>query len=122
MAFMPSVQTWAAHRALAGRNIDVGRVVIGLNRVELDNVHVYQPGVALALPAAEIDLPLLSAAGKKVFIQILVAKGWTLDLTAPGRKPKTAQAAAAPAVATAAAFQGIFQKLHLPVDLVVDSV
>ena len=122
MAFSPSVQTWAVHRALAGRNIEVGRVAVGLHRVELDNVHVNQPGVALSLPAAEIDLPLLSAAGKKVSIQKLVAKGWTIDLTAPGRKQKPAQAAAAPAVATVAAFQGIFQKLHLPVDLTVDSV
>ncbi|HEV8073389.1 MAG TPA: hypothetical protein VGP21_04585 [Opitutaceae bacterium] len=122
IAFLPSVQTWAAHRALAGRNIDVGRVAIGLNRVELDNVHVNQPGVALTLPGAEVDLSLLSAAGKKVSIQKLVAKGWTLDLTAPGGKSKSAQTAAAPAIATTAAFQGIFQKLHLPVDLTVDSV
>jgi hypothetical protein len=122
LAFMPSVQTWAAHRALAGRNIEVGRVAVGLHRVELDNVQVNQPGVALTLPGAEVDLSLLSAAGKKVSIQKLVAKGWTLDLTAPGAKSKPAQAAAAPAVATAAAFQGIFQKLHLPVDLSVDSV
>ena len=121
-AFMPSVQTWAAHRALAGCNIDVGRVAVGLNRLELDNVQVNQPGVALTLPAAEVDLPLLSAVSKKVSIQKLVAKGWTLDLTAPGGKSKSAQTAAAPAVATAAAFQGIFQQLHLPVDLVVDSV
>jgi hypothetical protein len=122
MAFSPSVQTWAARQALAGRNIEVGRVAVGLNRVELDNVLVNQPGVALTLPSAEVDLPLLSAAGKKVSIQKLVAKGWTLDLTAPGGKAKSAQATAAPAVATAAAFQGIFQQLHLPVDLVVDSV
>jgi hypothetical protein len=122
IAFSPSVQTWVAHRALAGRNIEVGRVAIGLHRVELDNVQVNQPGMALSLPAAEIDLPLLSAAGKKVSILKLVAKGWTLDLTAPGGKSKSVQTTAAPAVATAAAFQGIFQKLHLPVDLTVDSV
>jgi hypothetical protein len=122
LAFMPSVQTWAAHRALAGRNIDVGRVSVGLNRVEVDNVQVNQPGVALTLPSAGVDVSLLSAVGKKVFVRKLVAKDWMLDLTAPGGKAKPAQTVAAPAVATAAAFQGIFQKLHLPVDLVVDSV
>src|SRR5277367_2063031 len=122
IAFVPSVQTWAAHRALAGRNIDVGRISVGLNRVEVDNVQVNQPGLALTLPSAEVDLPLFSAAGKQVYIQKLVAKGWTLDLTAPGGKSKSAQTAAAPAVATAAAFQGIFQQLHLPVDLVVDLI
>jgi len=122
LAFVPAVQTWAARRALTGRNIEVGRVAVGLHRVELDNVKVIQPGLALTLPAAEVDLPLLSAAGKKVLIGKLTAKGWTLDLTAPGGKPKAARAAAAPAVATAAAFQGIFQQLHLPVDLAVDSV
>jgi hypothetical protein len=122
LAMMPGVQTWAAHRVLAGRTIEVGRVAVGLHRVELDNVHVNQPGVALTLPAAEVDLPLLSAAGRKVSIQKLVAKGWTLDLTAPGGKAKSAQTAVAPAVATAAAFQGIFQQLHLPVDLTVDLV
>jgi hypothetical protein len=122
IAFMPGVQTWAAHRALAGRNIDVGRVAIGLNRVELDNVQVTQPGVTLTLPSAAVDLPLFPATGKKVSIQKLVAKGWTLDLTAPGGKSRSAQTAAAPAVATAAAFQGIFQQLHMPVDLVVDLI
>jgi hypothetical protein len=121
-AFMPGVQTWAAHRALAGRNIDVGRVAVGLNRVEVDNVQVNRPGMALTLPSAEVDLSLLSAAGKKVSIEKLVAKGWTIDLTAPGGKSKFTQTAASPAVATAAAFQGIFQQLHLPVDLVVDAV
>ncbi|HXA13602.1 MAG TPA: hypothetical protein VNW23_00620, partial [Opitutaceae bacterium] len=125
LAFVPAVQTWVAHRALAGRpglGIEVGRVAAGLHRVELDNVQVMQPGLALTLPAAEVDLPLISAAGQKVSIKKLVATGWTLDLTAPGGKPKAATAAATPAVATAAAFQGIFQQLHLPVDLVVDSV
>jgi hypothetical protein len=122
LAFMPSVQTWAAHRALAGRNIAVGRVAVGLNRVEVDNVQVNQPGVTLTLPSAEVDLPLFSAAGKQVFIQKLVAKGWTLDLTAPGGKSKSAQTAAAPAAATAAAFQGIFQQLRLPVDLTVNLI
>jgi hypothetical protein len=122
LAFMPSVQTWAAHRALAGRNIDVGRLAVGLHRVELDNVQVNQSGVVLTLPSVGVDVSLLSAAGKNVSIQKFVAKGWTLDLTAAGGKSKSAQTAAAPAVATAAAFQGIFQQLHLPVDLVVDLV
>ncbi len=122
IAFMPAVQTWVAHRVLAGRNLDVGRVAVGLHRVELDNVHVTQPGVALTMPIVEIDLSLLSAADKKILIRKLGAKGWTLDLTAPGGKSKPAQAVAAPAVATAAVFQGVFQQLHLPVDLAVDSV
>jgi len=124
LAFMPAVQTWAVHRALSGQpGVQVSRVAAGLQGVKVDEVRVTQPGLALTLPSFELDLPLLSAARKKILIKKLVVKGWTLDLTAPGAKPApTPPAAAAPAATAKAAFQGIFQQLHLPVDVTVDTV
>ena len=126
LAFVPAVQTWAVHRALSGqvgRDITVGRVAADLHGVQIDEVRVTQPGLALTLPSFTLDLPLLSAAQKKVLIKKLVVKGWTLDLTAPGAKPApTPPAAATPAATAKAAFQGIFHELHLPVDVTVDTI
>ncbi len=125
LAFTPAVQTWAVRRVLAGQpglQVEIGRVAVGLHSVKLDNLTLIQPGVVLTLPSVEIDLPLLSAARKKVFIQRLVAKGWTLDLTAPGGKSPSAPVPSSPAATPAAAFQGVFKQIHLPVDLAVDAV
>ncbi|HTB79518.1 MAG TPA: AsmA family protein [Opitutaceae bacterium] len=125
LAFTPAVQTWAVRRVLAGQpglQVKIGRVAVGLHSVQLDNLTLIQPGVTLTLPSVEIDLPLLSAARKKVFVQKLAAKGWTLDLTAPGGKPPAAPVSPPPATTPAAAFQGVFKQIHLPVDLAVDAV
>ncbi len=126
LAFTSPVQTWMARRALANRPglaVTLGRVAAGLHGVQLDEVRVTQPGLALTLPSFALELPLLPAMQQKVLIKKLVVKGWTLDLTAPGSKPAPAPpVVAAPAATAMAAFQGIFQQLHLPVDVTVDSI
>ncbi len=145
----PSVQTWAARRALAsghGFHGTIRRVSAGLGGVEVEQATIESAGAVLTLPAARVDLPLLAAGLRRVSIRSLVAKGWTLDLSRASEvKPVTAHAgvrgtgrvdatgfsllstaqaadvaeAARPAVA---AFRGLFAAARLPVDLAVDSV
>lgn len=141
VAFTSGFQTWAARKALAsqpGLTASVGRVNAGLGDVRIEQFHLTQSGATLTLPSLDAELPVLSAAGRKVQVKRLVAKGWTIDLTSPAageavgspgasRNPLPAEAGAAspapaPAQAAAAVFQGVFSRLKLPVDLAVDSV
>jgi hypothetical protein len=123
LAFTPSVQTWAAKKfapATPELSVGIGRVNAGLNSTHLENIRVVQPGLVLTLPSAEIDVDVLDAAGGQVAVKRLVAKGWILDLAAPGVRPDPA--AKPPATAAREAFDGIFKLIQLPVDLSVDGV
>lgn len=145
LAFTPGVQTWAARKfapATPELTVVIGRVDAGLQRTRVENIRVIQPGLVLTLPSAEIDVGVLDAAGGKVAVKRLVAKGWTLDLTAsqsatpataPAPKPATPTAsapkpaasskpAATPAERAATTFNGLFNLIQLPVDLSVDGV
>lgn len=133
VAFTSSFQTWAARKAIAQQSdarITVERVSAGLRRVQVEQVKIEQPGLALTLPAAEVEIGLVDAAlHDQVTITRLIAKGWTLDLTrpvAPGVEARSALAGADPATATATAvatvFRGVFDQLKLPVDLALDGV
>lgn len=141
LVFTAGFQTWAARRALAGQPgsaVTLGRVAAGLNQVRLDNVRVVRAGAVLTLPAAEADLPVLSALlRQQVLVRRLVAHGWTLDLTQTQRPiPALAGARSVPRefsllpsayadVATMvppAVFAGIFSQLRLPVDLSLSGV
>jgi len=141
-AMTSGVQTWAARRAVAGQprvEAEIGRVKAGLHRVEIEGVRARYAGAVLTLPRLEVELPLIEAGwNKKIAIGKLVARGWTLDLTAYAALPGLAvlgdQPAAAPfsVLSTAYAaptpatvktiFQGIFSQLRLPVDLLLDGV
>lgn len=86
LALLPSVQTWAARRALAQQpNMrgDIGRVSVGFNQVQVAAFRIERPGMILTVPSATVDVPVAPAASKQVLIHRLVAKGWVLDLTAP---------------------------------------
>lgn len=133
VAFTSSFQTWAARKAIARQaeaRITVERVSAGLRRVQVAQVQVEQPGLALTLPAAEVEIGLLDAAlHDQVAVTRLVAKGWTLDLTKPvaaGTEAPLPAAAGDPATAAATAvvtvFRGVFDQLKLPVDLALDGV
>lgn len=141
LAFTSGFQTWAARRVLAGRpglDVSLGRVTAGLNRVRVEKVRVTRAGAVLILPAAEAELPVLSAVlRQQVLVRRLVARGWTLDLTraqpvpAAASAPSTARRefsllpsayADVVAVAAPAVFEGIFRQLRLPVDLSLDGV
>jgi hypothetical protein len=111
LAFTPAVQTWAVRRALGhwpGVKVELGRVSIGLNSVQVENLRIFQPGFRLAVPSADLDLPVIAALRGRVRIARLTAKDWTLDLT-----PAVAASEAAMA---ASVFEGMFQSLQLPVD------
>jgi len=137
VAFNSSFQTWATRRALAAQpdlKADVGRVSVGLNRIELGNIRLVRPGMILTLPSATVDVSAIKAAGKKVDVKKIVAHGWTLDLTAPakvagslppGRKGLAGYVAVLATVSAApaeksAAFHGIFGRMKLPVELSLD--
>jgi len=144
LAFTPSVQTWAARRALVvqpGVKASLGRVAVGLNQIELTGFNFQQPSFALTLPSVTVEMSLASVAGKNVAVRRLVAKGWKIDLTAPAAVsgPASASAetsgnaqAAVPPYATKPAsaqtapvpfaFDGVFKLLQLPVDLSLDGV
>src|SRR3954469_15093299 len=80
--FNPSFQTWAARKAVAGQSgkrITLGSVSAGWRQVRLTDLHFEQDGAVLTIPAAEIEMPVVSAGlRKKISVSRLVAKGWTL--------------------------------------------
>ena len=140
------VQTWGAQRWLAGRpalGLTLGRLDAGLNRVRVEDARIVRAGAVLTLPAAEAELPVFAAAWHRQFlIRRLVARGWTLDLTAAHAAPAAvtpapavarefsllttayADEGATPVVAAAApaVFTGIFHALRLPVDCSLDGL
>ncbi len=147
LVFSSSAQTWAARKVLAAQpdmKGEVGRVSAGLQKVEASQLRIERPGMILTAPSVKVELPVMSAAGEKVEIRRLEAKGWVLDLTAPVPVEKKgsfhrvdpairamstrlaalglAQVPMAAAVETKAdkllpvAFEGIFRLLNLPVD------
>jgi hypothetical protein len=141
LALSSGVQTWAARRALAAQpdvRGEIGRVAVGLQRVQAENVRLQLSGMTLQLPALDADVAVLRAARNEIEIRRLVAKGWTLDLTAPAvvaqrTAVRPAQAAsllplslaavlpanaAAPATAASFPLADILAALELPVDLV----
>jgi hypothetical protein len=140
LAFTPAVQTWAVRRVLEqqpGIEAEVGRVAAGLNTVCLEDVRLRFAGTEWILPSVEIDFPVVSAVlGGRVEVTRVLAKGWTLDLVgaspaagpAAPRAPAQAgylaflSAAHAQAPLPVAAFDGIFSRLALPVDLSVSGV
>jgi hypothetical protein len=132
LAFTPGVQTWAARRAIAhDPSLGVsrlGRIAAGLNRIELTDVVVARDGLALTLPSATVELPLLSAARGEILLRRLVAKGWTLDLAPPAASAEIPNATpptpnrVRDANRTTPGFEGIFKLLELPIALAVESV
>jgi hypothetical protein len=144
LAFTPAVQTWAAHKfapATPALTVTLDRVAAGLGGAKVEGVRVVQPGLVLTLPSAEFELSVIDAAGGKVEVKKLVAKGWILDLTAKNGTPAatgtanktaTSKTTSTPSTAPAStknpeaaakeAFNGIFDLIQLPVDLAVDGV
>ncbi len=143
-AFSSLFQTWAVRRALQaqpGLTGEVSSVSVGLNRVRFEHLRLQGDGYRLNVPLLEAELPTLSALNRNLTVRRVIAKGWTLDLTAPPRRYGAAPSAPAKSLAglpllfAAAAgspaatsdeaagegFHGIFSLLDLPVDLSVVS-
>jgi hypothetical protein len=142
-AFSPIVQTWAAQVALAeqsGVQASLGSLSAGFGRIEVTDLHLEVAGTVLTLPSLQAKLPLTTAVwDRKIVIQSLVAKGWTLDLShlpvkeeapaqvvsAPeggGGTWSAAQAAAVPAQQVARIFRRILRGAGLPGDVSLDGV
>ena len=139
LAFNSQVQTWAARRAIASQpdlNLQIGSVKAGLNVTRVENIHFTQPGLSLLLPSAEVAMSLADAAGSRVAVKRVVAKGWTLDLSKPvparggnqatvSAKPSEAvlqQSVVTPDQTMRQAFAGVFHQLKLPVDFSLDGL
>ena len=88
-AFSPWVQTWVVQQLLArqpGMQASVGSVWVRPSSVQITDLRLSQDGAVLTLPSADITLPTWTALwDRKIVVQKLVAKGWTLDLS--GRNP-----------------------------------
>lgn len=148
LAFTSGVQTWAAHKfapATPELTVGIGRVDAGLNKTRVENIRVVQPGLVLTIPLAEVDVNIKDAAGSKIVVKRLVAKGWILDMTQPVAAPtgttsaksgssttttadaknasaKNSAVSTKPEDAAKTAFDGIFKLIQLPFDLAVDGV
>lgn len=143
-AFSSVFQTWAVRRALQaqpGFTGEVSSISVGLNRVRVEHLRLQGDGYRLNVPSLEAELPTLPALNRNLSVRRVIAKGWTLDLTAPPRRYGAAPAARAKALAglpllfaaaagsptpasdnaVAGGFHGIFSLLDLPVDLSVAS-
>lgn len=124
LALNSGVQTWAARKALAGQpglKGTLGEVAIGFQSVVLNNLELEQAGAVITLPSLTAELSVVDAClNQKISLRRLVAKGWTLDLTAY-KFPDTA-VKPFPAVASVSAsaqvavrvFQGVFAQAALP--------
>ena len=110
LAFAPIVQTWTAQALLATHQSvqgSVGSVSVGFGKVEIDELHLEHDGAVLTLRSVQARLPLVEAGWKrKVRVQSLTAKDWTLDLSrvrTRGLAPSNAAAVPATAAEAAAA-------------------
>jgi hypothetical protein len=104
-AFLPPVQLWAARRAvasLAGPDATVGGASLGFGRVTLTGVRIETDGAVLTLPRVDADMPVAAALMSRAYhVSRLSARGWTLDLTRPGRGGSSAEARGYPWIANA---------------------
>lgn len=84
VAFVPDVQTWLAQRAIAKHpelHLSLGAISAGLGNVAVEDLRFEHDGAILTVPTLEAGLPLLTALRtRKLSLQRLIAKGWTLDL------------------------------------------
>jgi hypothetical protein len=141
LLFSTGVQTWAARRALDSQpdiRGEIGRVSVGLNHVQAQDVVLHLSGMTVHLPSLDMTISVLGAARERIEIRRLVAKGWVVDLTAPvwdaaAAEPRVFQAGVIPlplatttgATPTAGTPQDrpfpladVLAALELPVDLI----
>ena len=87
-AISPPLQTWAGQAALnrqPGVHASVDSLSAGFGRVDIEKAHIEFNGAVLTLPLLQAQVPLTRALlERKVSVQGLLAKGWTLDLSKAG--------------------------------------
>ena len=141
VAFNSGFQTWAVRRVFAARPAlqgSIGKVAVGVSRVELRSLRIERRGAVLTLPHLEAELPLFSGLKHRLLIRRLVATGWTLDLTrfdggrhesavasakaGPFHLVSSASADVLPAPLPPEVFQGLLDQLTLPMDFALDGL
>ena len=132
LALTPSVQTWAARRALAGSPLAVERVAAGMGAARLEGVTFRQPGLVVRVGSVETRHSLTAWLGsRRLDVDSLTLRDVVIERTpAPpdGTAPASAPAPAAPAPGNAGqpapgaapakeAFAGLLAPARLPFDL-----
>lgn len=115
-AISPPLQTWAALRALNGTpgvQASIGSLSAGFGRVDVEKLRMEAQGAVLTVPLLQAQVPLTRAVlDRKVSIEGLVSRGWTLDLS---HERHLAAAKVSPAEA-ALVVLGCLNSVGLPVD------
>lgn len=125
IAIAPAFQTWAAQAALSGKSGvkgTLGSLSAGFGEVDVEDLRLQAGGGTLTLPSLKARLSITDAVVRRQFqVRSLVAKGWTLDMSAP-EGAADGQVQAVPAKRVARAVLGILGALRLPVDGSLDGV
>ncbi len=121
-AISPPLQTWAALRALNGSpgiQASIDSLSAGFGRIDVEKARIEAQGVVLNVPLLQAQVPLTRAVfGRKVSIESLVARGWTLDLS---HERHLAAGKVSPAEA-ALLLLGCLDSLGLPLDASANGV
>jgi len=122
LVFVPAVQTFIVHRALASQpqiKAQVESVAVGLGGAQVRGLRFEQPGLLITAPSFEADVPLLDLASQKIDLTRLVAHDVAIVIdpaaAADDALANPRPAAAAPAPATP--FAGLLKALALPASL-----
>jgi hypothetical protein len=125
-AFSPTLQTWAARRALAsvaGPRASLDGASVGWGRISIRGLRLDVDGASLSAPTADAHVDVLAAClGRGLRLTSLVAKGWTLDLTRPGREATPGGAAPEDAPWLRRAAVGAFSAFSVPARLSLDGL
>ncbi len=99
VAISPVTQTWAARTWLErhGRQTSLHDLSASFGKVTVTKLHFENGGMVLDVPTLEAHLPIVKAATtKKIALQSLVARGWTLEFGRPVEPTENAETADAP--------------------------
>ncbi len=131
LALLPSVQTWAARRALEGSPLSVERVAAGLGAARLEGITLRQPDLIVKVGSLETRHSLAGWLGsRRLDVAEITVRDVVVEKTpAPAERPTgganapspaPAPATKAPADRAAAAAQEAFAGLLAPARLPVD--
>ncbi|OIR04384.1 putative assembly protein [mine drainage metagenome] len=140
LAFTPTIQTWAARKAvagIAGTQISIGRVSAGLSSADLRDIRVVQAGRVISVQHTTARYSVWNYLfRRRVTVADLQVSGLVADLrsaepaggnaraaatyagqTTPAGSSSTTAAAVQPTAKSAAPFDGLLNAVVLPVDL-----
>ncbi|MFZ9839945.1 MAG: hypothetical protein ACO3JJ_15600, partial [Opitutaceae bacterium] len=132
LALQPSVQTWAARRALEGSPLAVERVAAGLGAARLEGVTFRQPGLIVKVGRLETRHSLAGWLGsRRLDVAEITVRDVVVERTplaeerpanganppAPAPAPATTAPADGAAAAAKEAFAGLLAPAQLPVDV-----